>query len=632
MNEVVAIIGNGKLAQAVDDLLSGSAAVARLNRIDDGIPESARLALALSDEWRPRDYELFEQEMRSIGLPWLRGCLIHDEGVVGPLVLPGKPGCSQCAELRSNTAGRDRGQNLEIQMSLLLHGSVSPSSSDSWLGIEQTSCLIAAEAWRLLHRKPANTDQAVYFVNLRTLESSLHPFVPDSTCPYCGDRPLDSAENAKIILKPSPKLNEESYRTRSLDGLADKLMKEYVNERTGLFNRISIDIRSSFSNAIVNLPVLGGDEPTAGRSHSYAQSVLTAMLEGLERYCGTYPRGKKTTVHDSYRRLSDRALHPGVTGLYSPEQYAHEDFPMRPFEPDRPMNWVWGYSIMQERPILVPEQLAYYSSGTGDAFVFEGSNGCALGSSLEEAILYGVMEVVERDAFLMAWYGRLAIPRLDPYSSGDAELRLMIDRLQAVPGYDVQLFNATTENRIPSIWAIAKNRTTKGAHLFCAGGAHLDPVRAAKSAILETAGNIVYANEELARNKETYRAMLTDPDLVMRMEDHVLLYGIPEAEERLSFLLDRNDPPRTFAEEFEAKPFNTDLTDDLKDVLNRFRELRLDVIVINQTAPEISRNGLYCVKVLIPGMLPMSFGHRMVRLSGLKRAPKELNPYPHPFP
>ncbi|TVY02002.1 TOMM precursor leader peptide-binding protein [Cohnella terricola] len=632
MSEVVAIIGNGKLAQTVGELLSEYVTVARLNGFDNGIPESVRLVLALSDEWRPREYEQIESEMRRIGLPWLRGCLIHDEGVVGPLVQPGKPGCSQCAELRSNTAGRDREQNLEIQMSLLLHGTVPPMSSVSWFGIEQTSCLIAAEVWRMLHGKPVQTVHAVYFVNLRSLESALHPFVPDSACPYCGNRPLDSEENAKIVLQPSPKLDAEAYRIRSLDGKVDKLKKEYVNERTGLFNRISIDLQSPYANAFVNLPAPGGDEPTAGRSHSYAHSVLTAMLEGLERYCGIYPRGKITTVHDSYRRLSDRALHPGETGLYSAEQYAHEDFPLRPFDPDRPLNWVWGYSMMQERPILVPEQLAYYSSGTGDAFVIEGSNGCALGSSLEEAILYGVMEVVERDAFLMAWYARHAIPKLDPYSSGDAELQLMIERLQAVSGYDVHLFNATTENRIPSIWAIAKNRTTKGAHLFCAGGAHLDPVRAAKSAILETAGNIVYASEELARNEETHRAMLTDPDLVTRMEDHVLLYGNPEAEERLSFLLDRNDPPRSFTEEFGSKVFNADLTDDLKDVLNRFRTLQLDVIVIDQTAPEIRGNGLYCVKILIPGMLPMSFGHRMVRLSGLKRAPTELNPFPHPFP
>ena len=90
-----------------------------------------------------------------------------------------------------------------------------------------------------------------------------------------------------------------------------------------------------------------------------------------------------------------------------------------------------------------------------------------------------------------------------------------------------------------------------------------------------------------------------------------------------------------------------DLTDDLKDVIQEFRRLALDVIVVNQTTPEAERNGLFSVKVIIPGMLPMTFGYRFTRLSGLERVlkiPKELgftkkqltvdqlNRHPHPFP
>ena len=110
------------------------------------------------------------------------------------------------------------------------------------------------------------------------------------------------------------------------------------------------------------------------------------------------------------------------------------DFPFKPFNPDRPIDWVWGYSFLQERPILVPELLAYYSLGCGEGFVYETSNGCALGGSLEEAIFYGIMEVVERDSFLMTWYAKLALPRLDPYSANDQELQLMIERVRAVAG------------------------------------------------------------------------------------------------------------------------------------------------------------------------------------------------------
>ena len=37
----------------------------------------------------------------------------------------------------------------------------------------------------------------------------------------------------------------------------------------------------------------------------------------------------------------------------------------------------------------------------------------ACGATLEEAILSGLLELVERDAFLIAWYNRLSLPLVD---------------------------------------------------------------------------------------------------------------------------------------------------------------------------------------------------------------------------
>ena len=125
------------------------------------------------------------------------------------------------------------------------------------------------------------------------------------------------------------------------------------------------DLVPPFADVSVNLPLFTGDEGAAGRTHSYAVSELTAILEGLERYCGLAPRGKRTVVHDSFRNLEDQALNPVKVGVHAKEQYAQPDFPFKPFDPDRSINWVWGYSFLQERPILVPELLAYYSLGCG---------------------------------------------------------------------------------------------------------------------------------------------------------------------------------------------------------------------------------------------------------------------------
>jgi ribosomal protein S12 methylthiotransferase accessory factor len=304
-------------------------------------------------------------------------------------------------------------------------------------------------------------------INMITLKSSCHFFLPNPQCPVCGRLPVDSSTEARISLQPSLKISADSYRCRPMNDLKKVLIQDYLDYKTGIFNGEMQDLASPFADASVN--------------------------------------------------LKHQALNPITVGVHAKEQYSRLGFPFKPFNPDRPIDWVWGYSFLQERPILIPELLAYYSLGCGHGYVYETSNGCALGGSLEEAIFYAIMEVVERDSFLLTWYARLPIPRIDLNSINDQEIRLMVERLQVVAGYDVLLFNSTMEHGIPSVWAIAKNRKRKGVNLICAAGAHLDPIRAARSAIHELVGMIKMLDQKFEENQEEYVRMLHDSSLVQRM-------------------------------------------------------------------------------------------------------------------
>lgn len=647
MSAVVVVVGEGLLADFVCGELSTQYKVTRQTDFKACIPETTDLALVLHDAWHPSVYHEAEEVLQSAGISWLRGFVSFGEGVVGPLVSQGIPGCSQCADWRRLMGGFDRKDMRELQRKLAVHGGIARDPWASRTGLLQMAHLIVAETQRALQGKRGHLEGRIFLINLKTLKSSRHFFLPDPLCSVCCELPDDSSIEARISLQPSPKITADSYRCRSIDELKEVLVKDYLDYRIGMLNRIRFDLASPFADVSVNLPLFTEDVATGGRTHSYAESELMATLEGLERYCGLAPRGKRAVIHDSFRNLSNQALNPVKVGLHAKEQYERPNFPFRPFDPERSIDWVWGYSFLQERSILVPQWLAYYNSGCGDGFVYETSNGCALGGSLEEAIFYGILEVVERDSFLMTWYTQLPVPRVDPYSADDLELRLMVNRLQAVAGYDLNVFNTTMENGIPSVWVVAKNRKQKGVNLICAAGAHLDPIRAVKSAIHELAGTMLMLDKKFEANQEKVEQMMHDPFLVQQMEDHSMLYSLPQAQERLQFLLDENRPMRKFEEEFKQKSRHADLTDDLKDILQVFRRLNLDVIVVNQTRPEMSRNGLHCVKVLIPGMLPMTFGHQFTRLAGLERVLRvpmeigyekqpltveQLNPHPHPFP
>jgi ribosomal protein S12 methylthiotransferase accessory factor len=77
-------------------------------------------------------------------------------------------------------------------------------------------------------------------------------------------------------------------------------------------------------------------------------------------------------------------------------------------------------------------------------------------------------------------------------------------------------------------------------------------------------------------------------------------------------------------------------------MMSRFLDRGSDILVVDQTPADFFGD-LRCVKVLVPGMLPMTFNHRLrrcVNLSRLYTAPlelgysaaKNLNEMPHPFP
>ncbi len=642
------VVGEGLLADLFCTELSSEYLIVRKTNLDSGMPKTTDVALVLQDEWNPSVYQHAEEVFRASNTPWLRGFVSFGEGIIGPLVHPEIPGCTQCADLRRVLTGRHRKEMWDMQKKLENSGITQQEAWASRSGFLQMVHLLKAEVQRFIKGKQTLPEKRLGFINLNTLKCSWHSFLPVPQCSVCSSIPDDSADLARISLQKSPKVSLDSYRTRSLDELKSVLGNDYLDARAGLLNDKMYNLVPPFADVSVNLPLFEGDEGTAGRTNSYAISELTAILEGLERYCGLQPRGKRTVVYDCYQNVKDQALNPQSVGIHDEEQYQRPGFPFEKFDPNRPINWVWGYSFSQERPILIPELLAYYSLGCGSqGFVYETSNGCALGGSLEEAIFYGIMEVVERDSFLMTWYAKLPLQRLDPYSSEDEELVLMIERMKAVGGYDLYVYNSTMEHGIPSIVALAKNRKQKGLNLICAAGAHLDPVRAVKTAVHELAGMMLTLDEKLETNKDEYERMIHDSSLVQQMDDHGMLYGLPQAEERLHFLLNNNTTMKTFNEEFKWKSNHADLTDDLRDILQALQTANLDVIVIDQTTPEIKQNGLHCVKVLIPGMVPMTFGNHLKRVTGLERLLKvpmelgyttepltreKLNPLPHPFP
>lgn len=676
----VVIAGQGLLAAAISERLgaepsldvgirAGTVSSLDLKELTDltgpaGSAPGGQVLITASDGWDCRGFEFIQEFCAAHGLSWLPVRTELGRTVLGPLHIPGETGCVRCAELRRSVADQHSAARDSLRQKY-------PRLADQpspWLTAAAAGTIAALTAdevtgpqWR-----SGRTHLALLYIAHDDLTVSTHPFLPDPLCSACGTLPDDSPEGVRIVLRPHPVPTPGAHRIRPLDGAgADDLLATYVDDQTGLIQHL----QSLAGGCPGSLAVAGAAMRTRyrtraelgwGRTSRYRRSEMVAMLEALERYGGMTPGGRRTVVRASFAEVSGSALDPRALGLYPPEHYGQPGFGFQPFDTDRSCSWVWGYSFARLEPILVPQGYAYYSTHVTDPddplFAFEISNGCALGSCLEEAILYGLFELAERDAFLMTWYARLPAARIDLSSARDRSIPLLAHAIESETGYQVLVFDTTMEYGIPSVWAMAMHPSGRfpgpeQPALACAAGAHLDPELAVGRALSELGpilSDLIIRSPDVARRGGP---MVDDPSLVVTMDDHSALYANHEASSRLDFLT-AGGPARSFADLLVRHSVaeacqNADVTDDLSEVVHRLRRHGLDVIVVDQTTAEHRAGGFFCVKAIVPGLLPMTFGHHNRRTYGLPRLfevprllgyrdrtlmPAEINTYPHPFP
>lgn len=494
-----------------------------------------------------------------------------------------------------------------------------------------------------------------YALDLNTLRTARYQLVADSRCPACHRREKQVSRAQAIELQACPKSDLSQYR--QVDALTyDLPLKAYINPLCGMLGgTVEPDPYHTITAPAGGTFYLQGKYGShkvwwGGHTTSFERSKRIGLLEALERYSGHWPQPHKIAVVDSYENLQQQALDPRQCGLYTPSAY-EENAKLEPFSPQRQMAWVWGYSFKQGRSILVPEQLAYYAAQNTPPplFVYECSNGCAIGSSLAEAIFYGLLELVERDNFLIHWYAKLAPRQIDPWSSHNRKTLQLLDRVER-QGFDTYFFDTRLDIPFPTVTAMAVRRDKGPGTLQLAAGAGLDPEEAIRGALCELAAYIASMPDRVIRELDTLKAMASDYTKVTHLEHHALLYGLPEMLAEASFFF--RHPSRLSIDEAyrqwnEERPRNDDLRLDLQYCIDEITKRDMDVIVVEQTLPELAGSGLKVACVIVPGLVPIDFGwgrYRVVGLPRMRTVPRTagyqatdfdlalLNTAPHPFP
>jgi|GEM_PF-5231594 len=621
--EPIVLAGAGALADALGRALAAVGPVVRSDDVDAML--RAPLVVSASDLPSVARFKDLDARLYARGVAHLPAWIEFGEARLGPLVA-GTPGCLRCAETRRMTA-----HPVKNYYAAAMEKSTASSAGAASLAV--VAAIAAAEVTRFGDGRPVLAGRT-FLVDLDTLESSTHRFTPDPTCAVCGAIPDDTAERAAIALAASRPALPGGWRVADYGGRHGELAEALVDARSGIATSLGVDITTSFcavGSARFGCVSVQREEWGAGLTMSAARSRAVALLEVLERYAGLRPRGKTTTVRASYAELGGDALDPRSLILYADEEYARPKYPCVRCRDDLVMNWRWAWSFARERAILVPEQAAFYDAtnvAREELFLIESSSGCATGGCIEEAVFHGLLEAIERDGVLRTWYSMAPPRHLDPATVRGRDLQLMIDRLTTVSGYRLAVIDATQETGIPVIWAMAVKDGDAEHRSLSTSRAHPDAETALAGALGELMGTLVYQRQQCVTRRGELLAMLGDSDRVLDRLDHSLLAGLPEAFERLSFLFEREAEAVPFAAAYPDghAGWGRDLAVAARELIALVLRRGYDVIAVDQTTPEQRGFGLATVKVLVPGMLPMTYCHAMRRTP---RRPR--NPWPHPF-
>jgi ribosomal protein S12 methylthiotransferase accessory factor len=385
------------------------------------------------------------------------------------------------------------------------------------------------------------------------------------------------------------------------------------------------------------------------------KALWKALAETAERYLWINSPDffKYNVIKAPYRELKGRAL--DIFSLAGFSELQKKDSKIIEFSENTTFSWMPARSLISSRKIFCPLQLVsglYFRKNTrtprndkqNEPMLRWGiTTGLATGRSLEEAVAKGILEIIERDAFMITHLNKLSPPSLDldNLSGQDEDIAKV---LQIFKKYklDVHLINLPNDFSVNVVLALIIDRTGLGPALSVGASADFDLKTAILDALSESQ-TIRYSQ----RNTPADYTDLKDMEKMERVKRLIYwsdLDNLPKIEFLLqgkTEMIDLNKG-KNFYQLSEEKSRKRYWVRKLNFLVSKLRKQNYEACYVELTTKEIKRFDLRCVFVVIPQLQPMSLETSIPYLGGnrLEELPKklgykpteELNKDPHPFP
>ncbi len=567
--------------------------------------------VVLTDHYLRRELQQINLAAMKTGKPWM---LVKPVGVeiwMGPVIVPNKTACWEClaSRMRCNFPVLSYLENvLEKKESPLSDFVVTPAATS----IARGMAVNVIATWIASGGASEQLNGVIQTFDLIANKLNSHVLHQQILCPACQQENREINRDAQEIILQSRKKNyieDGGHRTLS----PAETLEKYEHHVSPICGAVTMLERSSpDNNGVMHVYFSGHNiargpqdlnglrrdlrSMSCGKGANDLQAKASALCEGLERYSGVF-RGDEPRRVATFADLGKDAIHPHDCMLFSEKQYAERELRNKnpsvfnyipvPFNTDTEVEWTPVWSLTRNAFRYLPTSYCYfnYPQIAETASCFGCSNGNAAGNNIEEAILQGFLEIVERDCIAVWWYNRLRMPGVDLTSIDDPYLY----RLQAYlkkHDHTFWVIDLTSDLGIPVFAAISQRQNGPSEQIMFGFGAHFDPRIALMRSITELNQMLVVL---IRSGKDGVPPEFSDAETSSWLKDATVKkhpYLKPQ-EGALRKLQDYKHTP----------------TDDIREDVLRCNSLveqqGLEMLVLDQTQPEI---GLPVVKVFVPGM------------------------------
>lgn len=291
--------------------------------------------------------------------------------------------------------------------------------------------------------------------------------------------------------------------------------------------------------------------------------------------------------------------------------------------------WIKGNNLLTGRKILVPSQMVFVPFphlNNEPLIILPISTGAAFFMSKNEAIEKGILEIIERDAFMIHYLNKINSPRIKKETIRNKKILKLLSLFERYL-LEVHILYLQTDIDITSICAILIDRTKIGPAVSVGLKSSLDPQEAILGALEESFHSRSWIRDNMAKKKKNL-------DL-NEMLDRGLFWSKSMMIGKLNFWLkSKNELSMT------QLPHHQNFLKQLTKILE---SCRINQIYWVDLTPSTLKNKIWVVKVIMPQLQPIFlnedypyFGSQRLsnvpsKINPKTRKVKNFNKIPHPF-